>query len=399
LGEKRSEEPYTRRDRKLLESVAAQIGVVYENLALRDRVKKEQQVQAHVLAHLHQSQFNLVKECPHCGACYDSDAQRCAEDGYELALTLPVERTVDGRYRLERLIGKGGMGAVYQASDLRLNRSVALKVMVGSLFGNSIALRRFTREAQASAKLDHRNIVRIYDSGELRGEGAYLVLEYVPGQTWRQELRVRGVFPPAFAADALDQLLCGLDAAHQAGVVHRDLKPDNVLISRADSSGPPVVKILDFGLAKLREAGSSDPHTQSVTRYMVGTLGYASPEQMLGERIDQRTDIYAVGVMALETMTGEIESRRSYQARMEDLALRRFAFEPLHELHAAIAQIIVKCLAADPEVRYASAQDLRDALIPPLRACPPIPARGSVTPGDETTFVLPPKSALGPPAP
>jgi hypothetical protein len=374
LGEKMSEEPYTGRDRKLLQAVAAQIGVVYENLSLRERVKKEQQVQEHVLAHLEERQVNLVKQCPKCGACYDSSAQKCEADGYDLTLSLPVERTVDGKYQLQRLIGRGGMGAVYEATDLRLNRTVAVKVMVGNLFGNSAALRRFAREAQASAKLDHRNIVRIFDFGELRGDGAYLVLEYVPGRTWRQELRQRGTFPTPYAAETLEQLLRGMEAAHRSGVVHRDLKPENILLSPVPGQAAPVVKILDFGLAKVREGGFADPKSQTMTGVMVGTFGYASPEQLNGESIDERTDIYAAGVLALETLTGEIGSRRhAYHTRMEALVPRRFALETLHEDHRKLAEILRKCVATDREARYRTAEEVRRVLVPLLRKCPPIP--------------------------
>jgi hypothetical protein len=372
LGEKMSEEPYTGRDRKLLEAVAAQIGVVYENLSLRDRVKRQQQVQANVLAHLQQSDVNIVKECPQCGNCYDSAVEQCARDGAALMLTLPVERTIDGKYRLERLIGKGGMGAVYQAADLRLGRTVAVKVMIGSLFGNVVALRRFAREAQASAKLDHPNIVRIYDFGELHGDGAYLVLEYVPSKTWRHELHRLGVFRPPYAADAFDQLLSGLEAAHRGGVVHRDLKPENILISSLRAASPPLVKVLDFGLAKVREGGFLDPHSQTITGRMIGTWGYASPEQMMGEEVDERTDIYAVGVLALETLTGELGPRR-HQLGIEDLMGQRFAFKNIQQGHLGVRRVLAKCVASRREARYASVAEVRESLIPALRQCPAIP--------------------------
>lgn len=133
LGEKKSEEPYTQNDRKLLEAITAQMAVVYENVWLKEQAAKEQKIKHEVLARFEEQQINLVKECPACGACYDSASEVCAKDQRELTLSLPVERTIDQKYRLEQMIGKGGMGAVYEATDLRLTRQVALKIMLGNM--------------------------------------------------------------------------------------------------------------------------------------------------------------------------------------------------------------------------------------------------------------------------
>jgi len=140
-------------------------------------------------------------------------------DGIDLTLTLPVPRIIDGKYRLDRLIGRGGMGAVYEARDLRLGRDVAVKVMIGGQFGREAALRRFRREARAVARLNHPNIVALHDFGELEGGGAYLVMERIHGASLRAELRRAGSFKPADAAEWFDQVLDGLNAAHEHGVV------------------------------------------------------------------------------------------------------------------------------------------------------------------------------------
>ena len=158
--------------------------------------------------------ISLLKECPTCGACYDSTADRCERDGAELTLTLPIERTLDGKYRLERALGRGGFGAVFEASDLRLQRQVAAKVMMGSLFGDATALRRFEREARAAARIDHRNITRVHDYGAVGSGGAYLIMELVAGRTWRAELQRSGVIAPARASEWFRQLLDGLQFAH-----------------------------------------------------------------------------------------------------------------------------------------------------------------------------------------
>ena len=230
IGEKRSEEPYTLKDRNLLQMVAAQVGSVYEVLALREQVGEHHRIQKEVLGRLERQHINLVHECPACGRCFDSDVERCDTDGQALVLSLPVDRTLEGKYRLERLIGRGGMGAVYQATDLRLNRRVAAKVVKAAALASGAAQRRFAREAQACGRLEHPNIVRVYDFG-MAGDTAFLVMEYLPGITWRGQLDRIGMFPVPAAASALDQVLNGMETAHRASILHRDLKPENLLIA------------------------------------------------------------------------------------------------------------------------------------------------------------------------
>jgi hypothetical protein len=221
-GEKRSEQPYTAQDRSLLQAIARQMAVVAENIQLKERVNRELKIKHNVLAQLDQKQINLLKECPLCGTCYDSTLNFCLEDGNPLTLTLPVERTIDGKYRLEQVLGKGGMGAVYGATDLRLKRRVALKVITGDFLGRRDTLQRFQREARTSAGLNHPNIVAVYDYGQAGAEGAYLVMEFLAGVSLRAHLNSVNAVPPRVAADWFKQLLDGVKAAHQAGIIHRD---------------------------------------------------------------------------------------------------------------------------------------------------------------------------------
>ena len=363
VGEKRSEQPYGSSDRQLLQAVAKEAAVVRENLRLRARVSEEQRIRHDVLARLDDRLPDLLKECPACGACFDGAVDRCGRDGERLVLSLPVPRTLDGRYHLEQLIGKGGMGAVYEARDLRLGRPVAVKVMLGRAFGQLAALRRFRREAHAAARLSHPSIVSVHDFGSLEGQGAYIVMERVSGVTLRAELVRAGVLTPAAAAEWFEPLLDGLAGAHAPGIVHRDLKPENVIGRR---EGPRlVVKILDFGLAKFQAAELPASGTLTAEGVVVGTRGYMSPEQLLGRDLDHRTDIFAVGVMLVETLTG----RRPFEGDTHaNLPVGQHHVPDSSPQARALDELLQKCLARDPQERYASAAALRDELIPALRA-------------------------------
>jgi serine/threonine protein kinase len=279
---------------------------------------------------------------------------------------------IDGKYRLEQLLGKGGMGAVYEATDARLERRVAIKIITGRLFGDSVALQRFEREARASARLNHPNIITVYDYGAIGADGAYLVMELLRGVTLRAELKQRGMIPPAVAATYFAQLLEGLKAAHAAGVIHRDLKPANILIVQPEQ-GRPLLKILDFGLAKLRLLNATDPETLTAPGTVMGTFGYMSPEQLTGGEVDERSDIFAVGVMVVEALTG----RRPFGGKNYAELMTAALHQPFHLTGEAPAirrldAVLQKCLAKEPQRRYNAATELQTELIPALEHCPPL---------------------------
>jgi eukaryotic-like serine/threonine-protein kinase len=351
LGEKRSEEPYSPQDLSLLAAIAKQAGVVRENLLLRKHISEERRIRTDVLAHLGPHRVNLVKECPVCGTCYDSEAERCTRDGQALALSVPVTRTVAGRYRLDALIGKGGMGAVYEALDLRLDRIVAVKLLLDRAFDQEHALRRFRRTARAIARLNHPNVVSVYDYGSLEAHGAFLVMERIRGVTLREELEWRGALSGPGAADWFGQILDGVAAAHEEGIIHRDLKPENVVRQRPEH-GPPVVKILDFGIARVRPIETAgDRLTETGT--VLGTLGYMSPEQLLGREVDTRSDLFSVGVMVVEALTG----RWPFQGATYGELLAAIVLEPYHlpggsPQARALDQVLQRCLAKEPGDRF-----------------------------------------------
>jgi hypothetical protein len=385
LGPKKSEAPYSGSDHQLLDTLANQIAVVYENVRLKDSVARERKIQREVLARVEERKINLLKECPKCGRCYDSAETLCKDDQNELRLSLPVERTIEGKYRLERLLGRGGMGAVYEATDLRLSRQVALKILMGSKFGDQTALRRFEREARASAKLNHPNIIAIHDYGRTGAEGAYLVMELAPGATLRAELKRSGTLPPEVAADWFDQILEGVKAAHGAGVIHRDLKPENVLVAKPED-GPDLVKILDFGLAKLRVLDPTDSNSLTTPGMIMGTLSYMSPEQLTGDEVDERSDLFSLGVMVVEALTG----RRPFSGRTYAELLTSILHQPYHlpsDAREALTldAVLQRCLAKNRQERFAAASEMQKELIPAIAHCPPLGATPEVSTDDQTT--------------
>ncbi|MDR3698982.1 MAG: protein kinase [Candidatus Sulfopaludibacter sp.] len=319
LGPKRSEQPYTSRDRDLLKAVAGQIALLYEVLRLKESVQQEKRVRVQVLGHLDDRFVQLLNECPDCGRCYTTSQLTCPLDGANLTLTLPVEKTIDGKYRLDRRIGRGGMGVVYEAGDLRLGRTVAIKMMVGDLFGNSQAMARFEREARAAAALSHPNVVRVYDFGRLAAGGAYLVMELVGGASWRERLRGGRKITLAQVSSWMKQLCSAMEAAHAKGIVHRDLKPENIMIADEDPTGRVI--ILDFGLAKLRSEYTDRDLTLSGA--VMGTRGYMSPEQRAGRKVDGRSDVFALAVICVETLTGCRPPRAGASSQWLDASFRR----------------------------------------------------------------------------
>jgi serine/threonine-protein kinase len=367
LGEKRSEEPYSPADRRLLQALGGQAAITVENLLLRDRVTREAGIRRDVLERLEGDRLPLLRECPRCGTCSDADGE-CETDGVELVLTLPIERVLDQRYRLDRRIGQGGMASVFQAWDLRLSRRVAAKILMGRYFGDPVVLRRFAREARSVAALSHPNVVSVYDSGTCGPDGAYLILELVEGQTMRELIRSAAPLSPASAADLLEPLLCGLEAAHRAGLVHRDIKPSNVFIG--GTAADPIVKLGDFGIAK-RHFEDEEPGTVlTETGALVGTVRYMAPEQLAGLEVDQRADLWAIGLITVELLTG----RHPFSGREPAQILAAICGPPIRlEAQGSSARdletILQRCLTRRPEDRLATAAALRGVLVPALRAC------------------------------
>src|SRR5664279_3111411 len=277
---------------------------------------------------------------------------------------IPVGAQI-GAYRIESYVGRGGMASVYEATDIRLDRRVALKLLAQELSEGSDFRERFVRESRFAASLDHPNIVPIYEAGEADGH-LYIAMRYVRGNNLAGVLRKDGPFEPRRALAILSPVADALDAAHNAGLVHRDVKPANILLTAAAGrDGYEHVYLTDFGLTKATSARTK----LTATGNFIGTMAYVSPEQIRGEPLDARTDLYALGCVAYECLTGVPPFVRDDQAAL--------LWAHLNDPPAAVSvhkhdllpadPVVAKALSKDPLDRYESCaeftQSLSDALL------------------------------------
>jgi serine/threonine-protein kinase len=272
-----------------------------------------------------------------------------------------------GEYQVERLLGEGGMGRVYAAIHPLIAKRAAIKVLRPELSHDPATVERFVREARSVNQIGHPNIVDIFAFGTLPDARHYFVMEWLQGESLATRL-ARGPLPLALAVDVLDAIASALAAAHAAGIVHRDLKPDNVFLVGA----APIVKLLDFGIAKL--LGTDAGIDQTATGALIGTPAYMSPEQARGELVDTRSDLYALGTLAFEVLTGEMV----FQANSAAEIVARHLFEPARHvrelrpvvpgaLDALITALLAKEMTARPslaEVRATLARVRAEAQLP-----------------------------------
>ena len=281
LGGKLSEEPYSAEDTALLENVAGALAL----LLMRGS------------AILPGRSF---EECLACGRCYDTGTTRCGKEGTALTL-VATPRMLAGRYRLDQRLGQGGMGKVYRATDMSLNREVAVKMIRDEFFADRKAIEKFRQESQLTGSLAHPNVVTVYDFGVEAGQRVFLVMELLQGITLRQELQTRRRLDAARALELFEGICAGVGAAHARGLIHRDLKPENIFLARKDVA--EVVKITDFGIAKTLPR-SADDTRDTITGVVVGTMKYMSPEQLRGRLASPRWDLWALAVIAYEALCG-----------------------------------------------------------------------------------------------
>ena len=321
-----------------------------------------------------------MKHCSVCNEKFDDSISFCPRDGEVLEEDSGslVGKALDGQYQIEALLGKGGMGAVYRARHILLGDRVAIKVLPPEMRSNTEWLRRFQREGQAARRFRHPNAVTVYDL-RTSGDGTiYLVMEYVEGNTLDAELKKRGRFSPAEAVAVLSPVMSVLNAAHAMGVVHRDLKPENIMIGKPSTGGEPVVKLLDLGIAKLREVAGAErtgSTNLTVAGQMLGTPYYMSPEQW-GElphdgnsEIDGRADLYSLGVVLYELIAGK---RPFSGLTLAELRRQHVSITPvpLHDAAPGVPEsfswAIARSIAKDRGERQSTAGELERELVAAL---------------------------------
>jgi serine/threonine-protein kinase len=311
-----------------------------------------------------------VKTCPTCGREFPDNVKFCPNDGQTLRAKSPtadlVGQVVADRYHILKKLGEGGMGAVYLGEHVKMGRKSAIKVMAAAMSQDPDAVSRFNREAANASRISHPNVCQVYDFGETPEGLIYLAMEFIEGHSLKDLVEREGALPAARACSIIRQAADALQAAHDLGIVHRDIKPDNIMVVQA-RDGSDVVKVVDFGIA--RAVGGDEPG-QKVTKtgLVVGTPEYMSPEQLSGDKLDGRTDIYSLALVLYRLLTGTLPFEAD---SAQEVMIKRLTDEPLPleqarpdvEFPAKLQLVLNSALARMPEERYQSAADFgRDAL-------------------------------------
>jgi serine/threonine protein kinase len=311
-----------------------------------------------------------------------------------------------GKYRIERLIGRGGMGAVFAAEHILLNQRVAVKLLLGELTSSEEAAARFMNEARAAAQIQGDHVARVFDIAQLPDGTPYMVLEYLEGSDLAAVLRERGPLPIPEVADFALQALDAIAQAHAAGIIHRDLKPANLFLARRHD-GRSIVKVLDFGISKNLKPVGGTPQRMTQTRALLGSPEYMSPEQLRTPRgIDTRSDIWSLGVILYELLSGKMPFAGETVAEIFVQILEHTQV-PLREIRPeippALEALITRCMSRDPNARFATAPELAAALRPftsdPAPAIDPVRAVAARLPSSPAlAFVPAPPVAPTPPS-
>jgi hypothetical protein len=343
LGQKRSEEPYTPEDRDLLRGIAVQMGVALDLSRLR-----------------RQAGLTQAALTPGASGAAGSAATQAFTPtivvGGSGTSSISVGAVIDGKYRVDAIVGQGGMGAVFRAWDLRLERAVAIKVVRADLISNPDSRTRFRRESQIVARLQHPSIVTVFDYGNFADGAAFLVMEFVPGEDLRHFLRREGRIEAARMTALMTGICGGVEIAHKSGIFHRDLKPENILLPES-GTGP---KVVDFGVAKLTSTGSTDGGTLSAAGTVVGTPAYMAPEQLRGEPVDARADVFSLGVMAYEMLTARFPFAGT---SLFDIGMKQMEGRvDMSDVPPELAEPLRRAMAYDKAVRPGSALGLAELL-------------------------------------
>ncbi|MBQ4066227.1 MAG: protein kinase, partial [Clostridia bacterium] len=261
-----------------------------------------------------------------------------------------VGAVLDGRYRIEQIIGVGGMAVVFKAFDVLMNRNVAIKLLKEEIANEEDSVKRFVNESKAVSMMSHRNVVSIYDVN-VREDIKYIVMEYIEGITLRNYMTKRGRLTLREIISYTEQILLALSHAHSKGLVHRDIKPQNIMLLKSG-----IIKVTDFGIAKLPNA-----ETVTMTDKAIGTVYYISPEQASGQAIDRRSDLYSLGVMMYEMATGELPFTAETPVSVAMMQINDTAKAPTEinqDIPKGLEQIIGIAMEKDPQYRYQSSEDM-----------------------------------------
>jgi len=305
-----------------------------------------------------------MRPCSTCQKLYDTGTGICPDDGTPLGASDPLlGRVLDDKYRIDAVVGRGGMGAVYRARHLALERDVAIKLVRGDFVRDASRLERFKREALAIARLKHPRIVAIYDYGVAPEVGAYIVMEHLEGRSLNAEVKERKRIPIEQAIRWMRQVCQAVAVAHAAGVIHRDLKPHNIFLEATQDG--PFVKVLDFGLAKLQR--TSDEGVGSLTKSgtLVGSPPYMSPEQCEDLPLDAQSDIYSLGCVFYEMIAGRPpfvgnSPIDTLVKHMNEVPAPPSDYVP--DVPPAVDAVLLKALAKHKKDRYESAGEFGQVL-------------------------------------
>jgi len=315
-----------------------------------------------------------MRACPKCGTKFPDEVTFCSKDGTQLSDMDKVARsmardegTVLGTYRLIELLAEGGMGRVYLAEHTRLGRKVALKLLRSEYANNAPAIKRFFREARTVNDINHENIIEITDFFEKEGGNNYYIMELLKGQDLTDVLKKAGALPVPRTIDIALQICKALTAVHASGVIHRDLKPDNIFLTERGGQ-KDFVKLLDFGVAKLMDVQDGMPVHKTGIGAILGTPQYMSPEQASAKPVDQRTDIYSLGVILYEMVTGRVPlSAETYgEMVIKHLTVTPPSPSELRDLPQGIPgefeELIMQCLEKNPNKRPADMAEIETRL-------------------------------------
>ena len=304
-------------------------------------------------------------------------------DPVPVSLDRLVGRTLNNRYLVKRKIGEGGFGAVFEGTQVATERPVALKVLHPQSVADPTVVARFRREAESCSKLRNPHTVVIYDFDQTEDGVLYLAMELVRGQSLQDIQRASGMVPIERCLRILDQVADALGEAHAKGIVHRDMKPENIMVEERD--GEDFVKVLDFGIAKIKSGdGGKDAPALTAIGQTVGTLEFMSPEQLRGKSLDGRSDIYALGMVAYEMLTGELPFKKSkstteiIQFHLQEAPPPPSSLKPEAEIPPAVDELVQKMCAKARDDRHTTTDDLRQNIDDALKSMDTRATRGEI---------------------